>query len=232
MKVGLLGDIHANAGALAAVLSAARELGVSRLLVTGDLVGYYFQPDTVLHQLADWPLSIVRGNHEEMLAIARIDAVARESIAQRYGSGIAVALERLSQAHLDWLCGLPHPVEVELEGCRILLCHGSPDKVDRYVYPDAPDVNVGPVAGQRVDLVVSGHTHYPMDRMVDGVRFVNPGSVGQPRNRQRGAHWAIFDTRTRHIQFRQEPYDQEALVAECRRRHPDLPYLAEVLERS
>ena len=61
---------------------------------------------------------------------------------------------------------------------------------------------------------------------------LNSGSVGQPRNRHLGAHWAIFDTVDRSLQFHQEAYDSSVLVRECQQRHPELPYLADVLLRT
>ena len=84
---------------------------------------------------------------------------------------------------------------------------------------------------QDFDLVVLGHTHYPMSHKIGRTLVVNPGSVGQPRNREPGAHWAIFDTVSRSLQRRMDAYDSAALVRECRRRHPELPYLADVLLR-
>jgi len=71
-----------------------------------------------------------------------------------------------------------------------------------------------------------------MDRRVGQSRLINPGSVGQPRNRQPGAAWAILDTEDGMVEMRIEDYDMSELLRECRLRHPDLPYLAEVLMRS
>ena len=82
------------------------------------------------------------------------------------------------------------------------------------------------------DLVVMGHTHYPLVKKQGGTLLVNPGSVGQPRNRRPGAAWAIFDTADRTVQLRSESYDSSDLVRECRLRHPELPYLSEVLLRT
>ena len=67
MKLGLLGDIHSNNLALQAVLAAASSSGVEKLLITGDLVGYYYAPLEVLEMLQPWDRHIVRGNHEDML---------------------------------------------------------------------------------------------------------------------------------------------------------------------
>ena len=70
MRIALLGDIHGNSFALAAVLEAARAAHVEKLLITGDFVGYYFWPREVLDMLDDWDVAAVRGNHEDMLVDA------------------------------------------------------------------------------------------------------------------------------------------------------------------
>ncbi|MEW6165095.1 MAG: metallophosphoesterase family protein [Pseudomonadota bacterium] len=231
MKLALIGDIHGNDRALAAVLEAASAAHVDRLLVTGDLVGYYFAPGQVLDLLGEWDRDVVRGNHEEMLAAARSNAAYLAKVGARYGSGVRIALEQLDAKQLDGLCSLPHPLELELDGVRILLCHGAPWDLDQYIYPDAEHSLIARCASANYDLVVTGHTHYPMQKEIGRGILVNPGSVGQTRDRQPGACWALFDTVSRVIELRRESYDSTGLMNECRQRHPELPYLSEVLER-
>lgn len=231
MKLALLGDIHGNALALQAVLAAASSSGVEKLLVTGDMVGYYYAPLQVLELLRQWDRYMVRGNHEDMLNAARSDPAFLAQVDARYGTGLRIAIEQFGTQQLDELCNLPHPLELVLDGCKVLLCHGTPWDIDHYVYPDAEQELLERCALQEFDLVVLGHTHYPMQRRVGDTLIVNPGSVGQPRNRQPGAHWAFFDTVSRNLEFHQEQYDASVLVRECQQRHPELPYLAEVLIR-
>jgi putative phosphoesterase len=232
MRVALLGDIHGNHLALAAVLDAARKAGAEKLLITGDLVGYYFWPREVLQLLSGWDISIVRGNHEEMLLQVRRDPDSLAAIERKYGTGLRTALQDLSASQLNWLESLPHPLELKIADCRILLCHGSPWDVDHYVYPDASDAVVERCALQEFDVVVLGHTHYPLERIVGRTRVVNPGSVGQPRNHQPGAHWALLDTATGAIEARRENYDVSWIIDRARELQPHLPYLAKVLART
>lgn len=231
MKIGLLGDIHGNALALEAVLQSAFAASVEKLVVTGDLVGYYFAPFRVLQLLSEWDRSVVRGNHEEMLCSSRNDPAFLATVDVRYGSGIRVAMEQLSEDQINELCALPHPLELTLDGVRVLLCHGAPWDLNQYLYPDTDVGLIERCAGVQHDLVVVGHTHYPMLKVIGKTLLVNPGSVGQPRNRQLGAQWVLFDTSTRSVEFRREEYDPSSLIAECRSRHPELPYLSEVLVR-
>ena len=231
MKLALLGDIHGNDRALAAVLDAASEVHVDRLLVTGDLVGYYFAPAKVLDLLSKWDCDIVSGNHEVMLAASLTDPAYLETVDARYGSGIRIAIEQLDSMQLNKLCDLPDRLELEIDGLRILLCHGSPWDLDHYVYPDSAPELLSRCASGNFDFIVMGHTHYPMLKEIGKTILVNPGSVGQTRNRNPGACWALLDTESRKIELRMENYDSSDLVSECQLRHPELPYLSEVLNR-
>lgn len=231
MKLGLLGDIHGNHFALEAVLTSAIKRGVERLLITGDLIGYYFWPKETLELLAPWTSDVVRGNHEDMLAMARSDPAFLLRMDAHYGTGLRSTIEQLGTQQIDQLCALPHPLELVIDGCKILLCHGAPWDIDQYVYPDAQLELLERCAVQKFDLVVLGHTHYPMTHKIGRTFVVNPGSVGQPRNRQPGAHWAIFDTASREVNLYCDAYDVGPVIAESRRRHPDIPYLVKILER-
>jgi putative phosphoesterase len=230
MKLALLGDIHGNDLALRTVLDAAYAAKVDRLLVTGDLIGYYFEPLKVLKLLSNWHYDVVSGNHEKMLCDARNDPLYLAKVEGRYGSGIRIALEQLNSEQLDKLCTLPHPLELRLDDNLIMLSHGSPWNFDQYIYPDADQKLLKRCFLGGYDLIVMGHTHYPMLKQFEDTLLINPGSVGQPRDRP-GACWALYDTATRTAEFHRESYDSSSLVRECKLRHPNLPYLAEILER-
>lgn len=231
MLIAALGDIHGNALALKAVLAAVRREKAQALLLTGDFVGYYYQPMEVLALLEGWPRWSICGNHERMLVESQTDRSQREHYVRKYGSGLAVALA-LAPPQLKVLAALPETQQVDIEGCSILLAHGTPWEPDEYLYPDATQAKWNRFAQCSADVVVLGHTHYPLARKVGNVLVVNPGSVGQPRNRQPGAAWALIDTRMRSAQLFSEDYDFLSVAAEARRRDPGHPYLAEVLCRT
>lgn len=232
MKVALVADVHGNRAALAVVLAEAREAGVERLLVAGDLVGYYYDVAGVVALLDEWDWVGVRGNHEEMLGRWRRDDD-RDAISARYGSALEVACAEVDPATLDRLEGMPHPLLVEVGGRTVRLCHGTPSDIDRYVYPDAttPTRDLLLDGDEPVDLVVYGHTHHPVVWSRNGTVVANPGSVGQPRDRIPGACWALWDTAANDVQPRRASYDMMPLLAECTRRDPDLSYLGDVLVR-
>lgn len=231
MRIGLLADIHGNALALEAVLSSARRNGVDRLLISGDFVGYYFDPLKVLEILSTWQYDAVRGNHEEMLDICQREPKLLSEVRSKYGPGIEIAIKQLQPNQINYLCNLPHPLDILIDNVNFRLCHGSPDDINRYIYPDLDVSIIENLDTANADIIVFGHTHYPMLKYIGTKLFVNPGSVGQPRNRQPDAHWAVYDTRTKQVEFKTEEYDHKTLAKYCRLTYPDIPYLAEVLER-
>ena len=100
------------------------------------------------------------------------------------------------------------------------------------MYPDAPDEFKSRIAREVPEgLVVMGHTHYPIHWDLGKVVAVNPGSVGQPRDRKPGACWALFDSNNDALELRRESYDYESVIRECEQRDPGLPFLGEVLRR-
>ena len=231
MKLGLLGDIHGNANALSAALAGARREAVDYLILTGDFVGYYYSPAEVLALLDPWPRAMVRGNHEDMLARTLREPSSIEEYTLTYGHGLQVAMRELSPDQLRQLTTLPERVSLEMDGLRILVAHGTPWEPDTYLYPGAPQAAWERFAEVGADIVVLGHTHYPMNRHVHGRIILNPGSVGQPRDRRPGAAWALFDTRGKACTFFREPYDAASVCDTAARLDPGLPYLREVLYR-
>ena len=231
MRLGLIGDIHANGDALASVLQAARAEGVEALCVTGDLVGYYHEPRRVLELLANWTHWVVRGNHEDLLLKAASDAISRAQYRHKYGSGLEHALTQLSTNDFAAIEAMPRTQWLEFSGHKLLLAHGAPWDTDEYLYPDTPLATLERVAACGADTVVLGHTHYQFDWQLDGCRIINPGSVGQPRDRKPGAAWSIFDTQTGALVHRRENYDIGQVAAAARHNDPALPYNWNVLSR-
>jgi putative phosphoesterase len=229
VKVALLSDIHANEVALSAALQEARRLGAEQLLCCGDFVGYYHAPDAMLALLDDWQWHGIRGNHEDMLE-HWLAGMHRDAIHARYGSGIATAAQMPEPARAR-LLDLPAQRDLEIDGRRVLLCHGSAWDPDHYVYPDAPDEERRRMASGGQDLVVYGHSHYPVIWRVKRTIVVNPGSVGQPRDRKPGSCWALWDTRSMEVTLQRTIFDTRVVAERARRIDPHLSYLADVLTR-
>ena len=234
MKIGILSDIHANAAALDAVFSSPVFGDVEVLLVAGDFIGYYFDAKYVLDKIRSFqkPTYCVRGNHEDMLLKAMVYPDQLQKVSLKYGPGISIALEQLTDSDLKWISGLPHPFHVNDLSCSILLCHGSPYSIDEYIYPDTSLEGLLVNLDDKPDVIIMGHTHYPFVREVGNCLIINPGSVGQPRNRIPGAHWALLDTSRMNVSLFVEAYDPADLQERCHAVASRYTYLREVLSRS
>ena len=231
MKLALLSDIHGNHHALRAVLNAVRQQHVDTLLIAGDFVGYYFWPVEVFSLLKEWDIVAIRGNHDRMLEDIVNDKSLRLKLYEKYGSGLDVAFEQLDSKSIEWLTHLPDSIEYETKDGNVLLCHGSPWDRDEYIYPDSSDLSLKRYENLNVKWVIQGHTHYPMYLKIGNIVLINPGSVGQPRNSQPGAHWATLDTDSGIVKHFCEKYDLSIVVKESQKRHPEIPYLAKILDR-
>jgi len=208
MRYLVLTDIHGNLEALDACLEDGRRRGYDRALVLGDLVGYGADPNAVIERVLTLePVAIVRGNHDKV-ACGLEQADGFNFVAK---SAARWTLDVLTPQHRDWLAGLPAgPIEVDR---LVEICHGSPFDEDAYIFDELDAVRALKVATR--PLCLFGHTHFPVTfqltaegfdaagaastgeselKLESGAKYlVNPGSVGQPRDGDPRAAYAIVD---------------------------------------
>ena len=142
-----------------------------------------------------------------------------------------IAIDLLSERQLNYLISLPKSLTFKADERTVLLCHGSPWDTDQYVYPNTNHEIMNRCVNTDYDLVIMGHTHYPMIKKINNTVLLNPGSVGQARDRKPGACWAIYDSENGDIKLKREQYDYMSVASEAKLLHPELPYLSEVLLR-
>ena len=232
MNVALISDIHANAHALKAVLNAAKSNNVSKILCCGDYVGYYYEPKRMINLLNDWDWKGISGNHDIMLK-DWIKKNKRDEIYSKYGSSISIAAEQLSSNEAKFIYDRPKALKIEIENYKVLICHGSPWDRDNYIYPDSSPEVINKLFNfdLEIDLLVYGHTHYPVKWEKDNMFIINPGSVGQPRDRKPGASWVLWNTTSNEFNFFREEYDIKPVVDMCKKYDPNKKYLIDVLKR-
>jgi putative phosphoesterase len=231
VRIALISDIHANLPALDAVMNDPDFNECEQVLFAGDLVGYYYWPLACYRSLEGLNCDAIRGNHEDML----LDAISRPAgspVVSTYGSGLKVAIDELPAEAIAIIKQWDHPKLLSLGGKSILMCHGSPSDISQYLYPDVDLPELVSFDGSDAEIVVHGHTHYPSVRQSNGVLWINPGSVGQPRNKQPGAHWAILDTESLKVSSKISPYDYSSVMDLAKQRDPNHSYLWEVLQRT
>ena len=224
MRYLMLSDIHSNDEALAAVLARVRRKKFDRVVILGDFVGYGANPNHVIDRVrrisAD-KISI-RGNHDKVV-VGLDPGDLFNPIALAAARWTA---EKLTARNRKFLENLPvGPLDVE-EGFAI--CHGSPRDEDAYIFSDRdafinfglfsfavcffghshiPSVFTLEAHGIRVEVVKGDRTRLKLAS--DRRYLINPGSIGQPRDRNPAASYAIYDSRQRVVQFDRVPYDVE-----------------------
>jgi putative phosphoesterase len=219
--VAVITDIHANLPALQAALARIDELAIERVYCGGDLVGYGPHPNEVCALIAEREIPTIYGNYDYAIArelddcgCAYIDQHDRE-LGER---SVAWTLRHTDQAAKDFMRSLPFDLRFDLGECRIHLVHGSPRKVNEYLFEDKPARLYERLAiAERADVLVFGHTHKPWIHEYGGVLFVNCGSVGKPKDGDPRGAFAVLDLDdTGQVQARIErvAYDVDAVARE------------------
>ncbi|HSL65775.1 MAG TPA: metallophosphoesterase family protein [Gaiellaceae bacterium] len=206
MRVAALYDVHGNLPALEAVLADVERDGVDAVVCGGDVCAGPM-PRECLDALAD--AIFVRGNADRELG--------------------AWPAARLDAAQRAFLADLPVSVTLDVDGLGpTVFCHATPRSDEEIVTGLTPDHAFTAVLAEVEEpVVVAGHVHVRVDRVVGRHRYVNPGSVGMPYQGRRGAFWAVLGPR---VDFRRTEYDVEDAVARIRGTgYPDAEQLAEWL---
>ncbi len=211
VKVALIADIHGNLDALKAVLADANRSGLTIFLNAGDAVGFGIYPSQVIQ--------VVR-SARFLSAVGNVDLETLEALRNPKNNGaLDSAIKELSPSDIAYLESLPKELRLEIAGKRILVTHGTPDSVDEHIYPDSPEERLREIAAKAsADVIITGHSHTPMKRVVDGVTFINPGSVGRPVDGDPKAEYAVLSFNPLTVEFRKVSYDVEAVADQMRRK--------------
>ncbi len=227
MKLGVFSDIHGNLFSFENIYRELKKEKCDMYLFLGDICGYYYRQKEIMDMLADLPhLETIAGNHDTLFLKSLEDENIMRRYTDKYGLSFHFLKETIDSYHLDFLRNLPKEFHLESEG--IAAFHGSPwDPIKEYIYPDSP---MDRFTGLPYKIVFLGHTHHPMDIKLQGIRVINPGSAGQPRN----GGWptyALYDTGTMELEIKPVQYNVNELVDEIKKRKDENPYLIRVLHR-
>jgi putative phosphoesterase len=221
-RVAVITDVHANLPSLEAALQRIGELGIARIYSGGDLVGYGPHPNEVCALLQDRAIPSIYGNYD--FAIARDDddcgcAYVTQHDRDLGQRSVAWTLAHTSRPSKDYLATLPFDLHLTVGAHRVHLVHGSPRKVNEYLFEEKPArLYERLAAAEDADALVFGHTHRPWTGEFGGVLFVNCGSVGKPKDGDpRGAFAVLEDAGDRlAVTIERVAYDAEAVAAEVR----------------
>lgn len=195
VRLAFLGDIHGNLPALQAVLAHLEQQSPDAVYLLGDLVNRCPWSGEVLDLLADrgWPS--IYGNHD--LVISRLHTPdIRPPFDERSRFPVMYwTWDRLTPDHIRLLYELPDELPLALPAAPpIRLLHGLPGNPFVGVYPESDEGQISPLFDTFPEpVIISGHTHRPLNRQIGGKRFLNPGSVGLPYNGDPRAQYMTLD---------------------------------------
>ncbi len=224
MKLAIFSDVHANLPAMQVVTDHIAASGFDSVYCLGDLGGYAAQPNEVQELIMAMGCPTVMGNYDEGVGFNL------EDCGCHYMKPFDIAMSNVSflwtrehttDENKSWLRSLPREIRLTGEGNRVLLCHGSPASTTEYLFENRSEgylrqFTAGDKHDAHADVIVFGHTHVPYHRMVDGVHFINTGSVGRPKDGDPRAGYCVLtfgnDGGVTHEQVRL-PYEVETTCA-------------------
>ena len=225
MRYALISDIHGNLPALEAVLnSIAGRSDIAATYHLGDLVGYGPWPNETISLLKGFRVVGIQGNHDATIGLAMADALAPVGRGPTHTEWTA---RETTEANKALLAQLPFRMDLRPGGGHdagptVILLHGTPEGSERYWFADEPQTffrEMTRLAGARAgDVICCGHTHLPWHRELDGIHFVNTGSVGRPKDGDWRAGYVVVTVGDGKptVEFVRVEYDVESTAAAIR----------------
>ncbi len=211
MKILLIADIHSNWPALSAI-----DESFDHCIFLGDVVDYATEPATCIDWVQRNASYCVRGNHDHSVA-QRVSVTPGGTFRQMAAAMRPLHFQQLGDNHLTWLAQLPVTQHITIGEHSFLLVHATPrDPMDEYIANGRDGERSESIDDLKtqwktrlehvdVDFVCVGHTHIPMDLKLDNCRVLNPGSVGQPRDGDPRAAYAVIEDG--NVEIRRVTYD-------------------------
>ena len=193
IKVAVLSDIHGNMEALSAVMEDIEKLGITRLLILGDLALMGAEPnetvDFVKSLSANYDVDIIQGNTDLFIVSDELPIV--PDFAK---NSIIYAKKVLSEENKSYLKLLPPEKSIKIGNTSILMVHGSPRRNDENILPMKSAEEIKPMIAETSEaLILCGHTHLPAGYQIENQTVVNVGSVGRPFTGNQKACYVILE---------------------------------------
>lgn len=216
-KVVVISDIHSNLPAFQAVLKDLQFQEYDGIICLGDLVGYYTKPIEVLNLVKELVDYNVMGNHD-WAAVDLSNPLYKISRPQAQ-EALKYTNKILGEEDKKWILSLPLKAVLKTPYGSVTLVHGHPTTLFDYIYGPTKELFEKSIeealADTSTDWLFVGHSHIQgIHRSHTGKIFVNPGSVGQPRDNDHRAAYAIVDFKSKEVDLRRVPYDVEDVIVD------------------
>lgn len=226
----MISDIHGNHAALQAVLSKLRNR-VDLIIFLGDIAGYYPFVNECMELLALERVTSVRGNHDDVLIKCISSGVKPdETYNTQYGSALSRSMLSLSEKNKKLIESWPEQQRLVQYSSSIAIFHGAPwNPLEGRVYPDFTEWEKFDACSD--DIILLGHTHYQFSKRSKDKLILNPGSIGQSRDRSGAACYAELDFPGPEVRLCRCDYDPAPIIQDAILFEKDFPYLIRVLGR-
>ena len=223
MRIAIFSDVHGNLPALDAVLADIQGRKVDATYCLGDLVGYGASPNECVERIRTLRIPTVMGNYDDGVGFDRDECgcAYTNPVDQALGDRSLIwSRNRTTADNKGFLRSLNKDIRFEADGRRVLLVHGSPRRMNEYLFEDRPSSSFERLAASSdADIIVFGHTHKPYTKRAADVLFVNDGSVGKPKDLDPRACYAILEDG--RVELHRVAYDVASAAAAIR--NTDLP---------
>ncbi|MGI9115903.1 MAG: metallophosphoesterase family protein [Chthoniobacterales bacterium] len=224
--IAVFGGVYSNHLALAALLEDAPRRGANRIFCLGDLGAFGPHPDKVFPLLRDVKIPVVQGNYDNSVGHGLADCQCGYTDPKdNYFAQLSYdyTFKNTAPANKLWMRDLPSELRLDLNGMRVLLCHGSPRKMNEFLWETTTSSAFIErlCVAYKADIIVGTHTGLHWHRQLPRRKhFINCGAIGRPANDGRTCVWysllSVDDARHVNVEFIPLQYDHERLAAEMR----------------
>jgi putative phosphoesterase len=222
-RIAIFSDLHGNSAATEAALAAIDAEAPDAIYCLGDLVGYGARPNETIALVRARGIPTVMGNYDDGVGFDRDDCgCAYKDAGERERGQASLMWSRAvtTPEHKAYLQSLLPEIRFAAEGKRFRLVHGSPRRMNEYLFADRDPRSLERIAATAdADVLVFGHTHQPWVKVIGGVLMVNDGSAGKPKDGDPRAAWALFtvaENQPVQVEIRRVPYDVASMAAAIR----------------
>jgi len=216
VRLAVFSDVHGNLQGLEAVLKDIEVRGADVVWCGGDLVGYGANPGEVVDLIRSKGIPTIMGNYDDGIGYFRVACgcdYPNEEAMERGQRSIMWTKANTTEQHKAFLRNLPYRIQREIEGHQVVLVHGSPARLNEYLFETvADDVFQQHLSSTGADVLIFGHTHKPFHKVLNGKHLVNSGSAGKPKHGNPNATYALLDITRADVQVEivEVPYDYES----------------------
>lgn len=214
MKIAAISDIHGNIYSLMKVLEDIDEQKVDLVVCLGDLVGYGPHPNEVVSLIKRREMPCIKGNYDSSVVDGAFTFIRDTSI---NSFALPWASEEVRASNKFYLSQLPTELNYDINGVKIKFTHGSPSKINEYLFEDGENTKKV-MESLEEDVLVCAHTHIPSYKKFGDKVFINTGSVGKPKIGRPNATYVLIEIKedkTVAVKFRELEYEYKRIVKDA-----------------